>query len=146
MPASHLDRLRVLESEGLRRAAFGAFLLLLLSYGGALAYYTVASFDVVNLHRDALIDDAFYYFEIAMNLAAGKFSTFDGGITRTNGYHPFWLALVTPFYWLLDAESALFAIKVLEIMLIAVGVCLLATAVRSARLPWILLLAVPAAL
>ena len=146
MPASRLDRLRVLESEGVRRAAFVAFLLALLGYGGALAYYTVASFDVVNLLRDGLLDDALYYFEIAKNLAAGKFSTFDGGITRTNGYHPVWLLLVTPFYWVFDLESALFGIKALEIMLIAGGVCLLATAVRSARLPWILLVAVPATL
>ena len=128
------------------RLAFYAFLAALLAYGGFFAYYMITNFDVVNLQRDAFVDDAFYYFEIAKNMAAGKFSTFDGGITRTNGYHPFWLALVTPFYWVLDAESALFAIKVLEIMLIAVGVCLLATAVRSARLPWILLFAVPAAL
>lgn len=138
--------MRALESEGVRRAAFVAFLLALLGYGGALAYYTIARFDVVNLLRDGLIDDALYYFEIAKNLAAGKFSTFDGGITRTNGYHPAWMLLVTPFYWVFDLESALFGIKALEIMLIAGGVCLLATAVRSARLPWILLLAVPAAL
>lgn len=146
VPAGRRRRHRILESDPIRRAAFAAFLLALLGYGGALAYYTVVSFDVVNLHRDALVDDALYYFEIAKNLASGRFSTFDGGITRTNGYHPFWLVLVTPFYWLLDAESALFAIKALEIMLIAAGVCLLATAVRSARLPWILLFAVPPAL
>ena len=144
--ADRLDSLRTLDVAGLGRLAFAAFLLALLGYGGALAYYTLASFDVVNLHRDALVDDAFYYFEIAGNLAAGEFSTFDGGITRTNGYHPFWLVLVTPVYWLFDRESALFAIKALEIMLIASGVCLLATAVRSARLPWILVFAVPPAL
>lgn len=36
-----------------------------------------------------LPDDAFYYFEIARNIAAGQGSTFDG-LNRTNGYHPFW--------------------------------------------------------
>lgn len=122
--------------------AFYAFLAALLGYGGFYAYYMLTNFDVVNLHRDTLIDDAFYYFEIAKNLAAGKFSTFDGGITRTNGYHPMWLLLVTPFYWVLDLESALFGIKALEIMLIAGGVCMIAVAVRLARLPWILLFAV----
>ena len=126
--------------------AFLASLAALLGYGGAFAYAMLTSFDVVNLHRDAFIDDAFYYFEIARNLAAGKFSTFDGGITMTNGYHPVWLLLVTPFYWVLDLESALFGIKALEIMLIAGGVCLLAVAVRQAQLPWILLFAVLPAL
>ena len=128
------------------RFAFLLFLAAVLGYGGFLAYYTLVSFDVVNLHRDALFDDAFYYFEIARNLAAGKFSTFDGGITRTNGYHPVWLLLVTPFYWVLDLESALFGIKALEIMLIAGAVCLVAVAVRLARLPWILVFAVLPAL
>ena len=125
----------------LGRLAFLAFLAALLAYGGFLAYVTLANYDVVNLHRDAFFDDAFYYFEIAKNLAAGKFSTFDGGITRTNGYHPVWLLLVTPFYWVFDPESALFGIRALEIMLIAGGVCLLALAMRLAHLPWILLFA-----
>ena len=128
------------------RLAFVSFLAALLGYAGSFAYYTVASFDVVNLHRDAFFDDAFYYFEIARNLAAGKFSTFDGGITRTNGYHPVWLLLVTPFYWVFETEPALFGIRALEIMLIAGGVCLLALAMRLAQLPWILLFAVLPAL
>ena len=126
----------------LGRPAFLAFLAALLAYGGFLAYTTLANYDLVNLHRDTYIDDAFYYFEIAKNLAAGQFSTFDGGITRTNGYHPVWLLLVTPFYWFFDADSALFGIKALEMVLIAGGVCLLALAARLARLPWILLFAV----
>ena len=128
------------------RLAFLLFLAAVLGYGASLAYYTLISFDVVNLRRDVFFDDAFYYFEIAKNLAAGKFSTFDGGITRTNGYHPVWLLLVTPFYWVLDLESALFGIHALEIMLIAGSVCLVALAVRLAQLPWILLVAVLPAL
>ena len=39
-------------------------------------------------------DDAFYYFQIARNLATGHGSTFDG-IHLTNGYHPLWLLLCT---------------------------------------------------
>ena len=101
----------------------------------------LARFDLVNLIRDVIYDDAFYYFQIASNLAEGKFSTFDGGITRTNGYHPLWLFLVTPFYWAFDKEAALFAIKAFEIMLVAGGVALIATAARLARLPWVLMFA-----
>ena len=101
----------------------------------------LARFDLVNLIRDASNDDAFYYFQIARNLAEGKFSTFDGGITRTNGYHPLWLFLITPFYWVFDKEAALFAIKAFEIMLIAGGVTLVAVAARLARMPWYLMFA-----
>ena len=135
-----------LGTAALGRVAFLAFLAALLAYGGCLAYATLVSFDVVNLHRSEFFDDAFYYFEIAKNLAAGKFSTFDGGITRTNGYHPAWLLLVTPFYWAFDPESALFGIRALEIMLIAGAVVLIAVAVRVAGLPWILLFAMLPAL
>ena len=77
----------------------------------------------------------------ARNLTEGKFSTFDGGITRTNGYHPLWLFLITPFYWVFDREAALFAIKAFEIMLIAGGVALVTAAVRLARMPRYLMFA-----
>jgi 4-amino-4-deoxy-L-arabinose transferase-like glycosyltransferase len=39
-------------------------------------------------------DDAFYYFQIARNLAAGLGPSLDGE-TPTNGFHPLWLLLVT---------------------------------------------------
>ena len=102
----------------------------------------LARFDLVNLLRDVNKDDAFYYFQIAYNLAEGKFSTFDGGITQTNGYHPLWLFLITPFYWVFDKEAALFAIKVFEIILVAGGMALVTAAARLARLPWYLMFAV----
>ena len=101
----------------------------------------LARFDLINLIRDVSTDDAFYYFRIARNLAEGKFSTFDGGITRTNGYHPLWLFLITPFHWAFDREAALFAIKAFEIMLVAGGVALVTAAARLARLPWVLMFA-----
>ncbi len=39
-------------------------------------------------------DDFFYYLRVAVNLAAGHGSTFDG-IHLTNGYHPLWLLVLT---------------------------------------------------
>ena len=125
----------------LRNALFVLFLGGILAYGAGFAWYMLARFDLVNLIRDVNVDDSFYYFQIARNLAEGKFSTFDGGITRTNGYHPLWLFLITPFYWAFDKETALFAIKAFEIMLVAGGVALVAVAARIARQPWILLFA-----
>ena len=124
-----------------QNALFVLFIAGILTYGAGFAWYMLARFDLINLIRDVIYDDAFYYFQIASNLAEGKFSTFDGGITRTNGYHPLWLFLVTPFYWAFDKEAALFAIKAFEIMLVAGGVALVTAAARLARMPWYLMFA-----
>ena len=131
---------RGISSPRLRNALFILFIAAILAYGAAFAAYMLTRFDLVNIIRYVNFDDSFYYFQIAYNLSEGKFSTFDG-ITRTNGYHPLWLFAITPFYWVFDKESALFAIKAFEIMLVAGGVALIATAARLARLPWILLFA-----
>ena len=137
---------RCLNREGtafsrLRNALFVLLIGGILAYGAGFAWYMLARLDLINLIRDLSTDDTFYYFQIARNLAEGKFSTFDGGITRTNGYHPLWLFLITPFYWVFDPERALFAIKAFEIMLIAGGVALVTTAARLARMPWVLMFA-----
>ena len=121
-------------------APFALFVGGMLVYGAVFAWRLLDRFDVVNLVRDVNYDDAFYYFQIAYRMAEGEFSTFDG-ITRTNGYHPLWLFLITPFYWAFDKTEALFAIKAFEVMLVAGGVALVAGAARVARLPWILLFA-----
>ena len=126
-------------SSRLRNALFVLFIGGILAYGAGFAWYMLARFDLVNLIRDVNQDDSFYYFQIARNLAEGKFSTFDGGITRTNGYHPLWLFLITPFYWVFDKEAVLFAIKAFEIMLVAGGVALVTAAARLARMPWYLM-------
>ena len=118
------------------------FLSGILAYGASFAWYMLANFDLFNMIRDANIDDSFYYFQIARNLAEGKLSSFDGGITRTNGYHPVWMLLITPFHWIFDLKTALFGIKAFEIMLVAGAVVLIVVAARLARLPWILLFAV----
>ena len=128
-------------SSRLHNALFVLFIGGILAYGAGFAWYMLDRFDLINLIRDVNGDDAFYYFQIARNLAEGKFSTFDGGITRTNGYHPLWLLLITPFYWVFDKEAALFGIKAFEIMLVAGGVALVAAAARLARLPWVLMFA-----
>ncbi len=126
--------------NNLRRALFVLFLAGILAYGAGFAWYMLANFDLIDV-ISANTDDSFYYFQIAYHLADGKFSTFDGGITQTNGYHPVWMLLITPFYWVFDKEAALFGIKAFEIMLVAGGVALVVMAVRLARLPWLLLCA-----
>ena len=123
------------------RLPLALFVCGLFAYATAFAWHTLANFDLVNLIRDANGDDSFYYFQIAYNLAQGKFSTFDGGITQTNGYQPVWLLLITPFYWIFDKETALFGIKAFEITLVAGGIALIAAAAWLARLAWPLLFA-----
>ena len=138
--ASPIGRWRALAAPW-RNALFALFVAGTVAYGAGFAWYMLDRFDLASLLRDVNSDDSFYYFRIAMNLAEGKFSTFDGGITRTNGYHPVWMLLVTPFHWVFDREAALFAVKAFEIMLVAGGAALVAAAARLAGLPWILLLA-----
>ena len=148
------NRLRNLTANGQHRSEGGVsllaawhnglfclFLVGVLAYGILFASYLLSRFDLINLIRDVSNDDAFYYFQIARNMAAGLFSTFDGGITRTNGYHPFWMLLITPFYWFNDPVGALFYIEGLEILLIAGAAALIVVAARLARLSWWLLFA-----
>ena len=51
--------------------------------------------DMPTIVLEATSDDAFYYFQIARNIATGHNVTFDGE-TLTNGFHPLWRALLTP--------------------------------------------------
>ncbi len=130
-----------------RNAPFALFVGGVLAYGAAFAWHILDGSEFFNLLDDDVnFDDSFYYFQIAYHLAGGEFSTFDGGLTRTNGYHPLWLFLITPFYWVFDKMEALSAIKAFEVMLVAGGVALVAAAARVARLPWVLLFAVLPAL
>ena len=121
------------------RLPFALFICGLLAYAAAFAWHMLATVDLVNILRDVNTGDSFYYFQIAYNLSQGKFSTFDGGITQTNGYNPVWMLLITPFYWIFDKEAALFGIKAFEIALVAGGAALIAVATRVARLAWPLL-------
>lgn len=62
-------------------------------------------------------DDAFYYFTIGRNWAAGHVSTFDQ-LDRTNGYHPLWQLISTvPFLLGLDGLAAVRFLLVLQLAL-----------------------------
>ncbi|MFW5870566.1 MAG: ArnT family glycosyltransferase [Candidatus Sumerlaeota bacterium] len=58
-------------------------------------------------------DDAYYYFQTARNIAAGKGSVSSGGIEH-NGYHPLWL-LISSFFYKVSPDSAgpFFAIRLI---------------------------------
>ena len=77
------------------------------------------------------MEDGFYYFKIAQNIAQGEGSSFDG-INPTNGYHPLWQLCLVPIFWLTShTGSALLIGKILQAILMALGAALI---YRSARL------------
>lgn len=74
-------------------------------------------------------DDAYYYFGIARNVAAGEGSTFDR-INSTNGYHPLWLGMSVPFYLVgLDGLAAVRAQLVFQMLLYGASFLLVADSV-----------------
>lgn len=80
---------------------------------------------VLILEREALcglfFDDAFYYFQVARNAAAGQGWTFDG-IHATNGFHPLWMFVLVPLFAAFPGDVAVLrVVGVLETALIALG-------------------------
>jgi hypothetical protein len=77
--------------------SFTAILLILLLIGFGIRFY-ISWIDIEILFQKCLVDDAFFYFGIAKNIAAGKGATFDGSI-MTNGFHPIYALLLVPIFW-----------------------------------------------
>ncbi len=45
-------------------------------------------------------DDFFYYLQVAWHIAHGDGSTFDGGVSYTNGFQPLFMGFLVPAFWL----------------------------------------------
>lgn len=77
----------------------------------ALAIYVAAAARMLSLDAARLLvvvpDDAFYYLEIARNLASDGWSTFDR-VASTNGYHPLWMGVLTLLALAVDDRETLF--------------------------------------
>ena len=73
-------------------------------------------------------DDAYYYFKVAQNIAAGFGSTFDG-INLTNGYHPLWMLICIPIFALANYDLIL----PLRILLVVIAVIQTATSIMLYR-------------
>ncbi|HYM81457.1 MAG TPA: hypothetical protein VEY91_08600 [Candidatus Limnocylindria bacterium] len=65
-------------------------------------------------------DDAYYYFNVARNLALGHGPTFDR-LNATNGFHPLWMLCLMPVF-ALSADQPLLALR-LVLCLITVITC-----------------------
>jgi hypothetical protein len=75
-----------------------------------------------------LADDFFYYLNIAYHLANGHGSTFDGGISYTNGYNPLLTGLLTVPFFLGASKTA-----AIRVGLLIQAVSVLAAAGLAAR-------------
>jgi hypothetical protein len=87
------------------------------------------------------VDDTFYYFKTAWNLAHGLGSSFDG-LNVTNGYHPLWMALLLPIVKWLPFDAALISRCVLTVQIVliyAAGRALARLHPAGAKLQWVAL-------
>ncbi|MBI5963880.1 MAG: hypothetical protein HY863_10430 [Chloroflexi bacterium] len=74
-------------------------------------------------------DDAYYYFKVAQNITLGLGSSFDG-INLTNGYHPLWMLVCIPIFYLARFDLIL----PLRVLLIVIGLLNAGTALLIHRL------------
>lgn len=98
--------------------------------GGAVAALVLTGFFVFQGARIAqmptdkitawnvVIDDGFYYLQVARNIARGHGSTFDR-VNPTNGYQPLWAMMLVPIFWLTDSTHA--ALQLVLLLATALG-------------------------
>jgi hypothetical protein len=86
---------------------------------------------VVSLAGPRLLDDGYYYLQIAFNLSRGLGSSFDG-IHQTNGYQPLWQIVLVPIFWATSSKVvAAYAATALQVALFVGAGCLLGALVRQ---------------
>ncbi|KAF5434560.1 hypothetical protein C5S36_04825 [Candidatus Methanophagaceae archaeon] len=94
------------------------------SYGGKVVVYlaiivAISVFLLINTFGVQLVDDGYYYLEIARNISSGNGITFDG-INRTNGFHPLWQAMLVPVFLMTQSRYlAAQAVTILQTLLFA---------------------------
>jgi len=76
-------------------------------------YFAFRPFNDVILYSS---DDAFYYFQVALNFAKGKGVTFNDGIT-TNGFHPLYFIFLVPIFYFSNPTNINLAIYVILFIL-----------------------------
>jgi hypothetical protein len=81
-----------------RYASAERALVLLVALSAGIAFW-LAWRPVDHLVTHTMSDDAFYYFQTARTIADGGGVSVDGE-TWANGFHPIWLLMLVPVYWL----------------------------------------------
>jgi len=79
----------------------------------------VSIFLLISTFGVQLVDDGYYYLEIARNIASGNGITFDG-LNQTNGFHPLWQIMLVPIFLMTRSIAlAALAVTMLQTMLFA---------------------------
>ena len=81
-----------------------AFALFVVVAAGLALRLRLAWQSIDTIVRKTTPDDAYYYLQIARNIAHGHNVTFDGE-TVTNGFHPLWMMLITPVFFVVDGNN-----------------------------------------
>jgi hypothetical protein len=89
-----------------------------------------------------LVDDGYFYPQIARFIAQGKGSTFDGWIP-TNGYHPLWMLVCVACTWVLHSQGAVMQmlLSIQDCLMLAAFAAILLIAGKSGRRGAVLCLA-----
>jgi hypothetical protein len=92
--------MRINSSETKDRTGFSGLIVLaaMVLSGLAIRLY-VSWLGAYHLFQKCVVDDAYFYLNIAKNIASGTGATFDGSI-MTNGFHPVYAILLVPVFWL----------------------------------------------
>lgn len=77
-----------------------------------------------------LLDDGYYYLQVAWNISRGAGSSFDG-IHSTNGYHPLWQLMLVPVHWVCSKELAAWGATALQALLFCASGLVLCGIVRK---------------
>jgi hypothetical protein len=94
---------------------------------GLLVLPLLASIKIINYFPD----DAYFYLEIAKNIAGGNGITF-GRVFDTNGFHPLWLCILVPTSYLFSGKATfLFTVFLAYTFLSIVAVLLLLDKMKS---------------
>ena len=94
------------------------------SSGGKVVVYlaiiiVLSVFLLISTFGVQLVDDGYYYLEIARNISCGNGFTFDG-VNRTNGFHPLWQIMLVPVFLLTQSRGiAAQAVTMLQTLLFA---------------------------
>ena len=79
----------------------------------------VSIFLLISTFGVQLVDDGYYYLEIARNIAGGNGFTFDG-LNPTNGFHPLWQIMLVPIFLMTESRAlAAQAVTMLQTLLFA---------------------------
>ena len=131
-PAAPADRMATSSTDGTPRLVRQLTIAAALT-GGFWAVLLVVWPDAVFA---LTFDDAWYYFGIARNVAAGEGSTFDG-LNATNGYHPLWLMVSVPVYALgLDGMGAARTLLVVQALAYTAALVLLGRSIGRLAGGW----------